>query len=212
VRLSVTDQGAGMDADTLARATEPFYTTKGVGKGTGLGLSMVHGLAEQSGGRLVLSSEPGHGTRVELWLPEARAVGQPRAASGHIGEEAATDPIVVLAVDDDDLVLLNTQAMLEDLGHAVVTAGSADQAMAALRDGRVDLVITDYAMPGMTGLQLAEAIHATRPQLPVVLATGYAELPDDAGAGLPRLAKPYTQSDLARVLRRVVPVGGRSAA
>ena len=212
VRLSVADEGHGMDADTLSRATEPFYTTKGVGKGTGLGLSMVHGLAEQSGGRLALSSEPGRGTRVELWLPEAQGVGRPRATSPRMGEDAATEPMVVLAVDDDDLVLLNTQAMLEDLGHAVVTARSAEEAMTALRSGRVDLVITDFAMPKITGLQLADSIHATRPHLPVVLATGYAELPEGTAASLPRLAKPYSQADLARILRRVFPLGGRSAA
>jgi PAS domain S-box-containing protein len=205
LRLSVTDEGAGMDAQTLARATEPFYTTKGIGKGTGLGLSMVHGLAEQSGGRMVISSEPGRGTRVELWLPEAEAAGE-RKPARIPGEAEHIDPRVVLAVDDDPLVLLNTAAMLEDLGHTVIPAASAAEALKALKAQRVDLVITDHAMPQMTGHQLAQHLQSTHPDLPVVLATGYAELPLGVGEDLPRLAKPYSQAELARLLRRVFPI------
>jgi CheY-like chemotaxis protein len=192
---------------------EPFYTTKGVGKGTGLGLSMVHGLAGQSGGRLSLSSAPGRGTRVDLWLPEAETVGQRRVAAPGAGPEpGATDGLSVLAVDDDHLVLVNTAAMLEDLGHSVFAVGSANEALAVLSNERVDLIVTDHAMPQMTGLQLAEKVRETRPHLPIVLASGFAELPEDAGLSLPRLAKPYSQADLARILRRLFPAGGRSAA
>ena len=205
VRLRVTDEGAGMDAPTLARATEPFYTTKGVGKGTGLGLSMVHGLAEQSGGRLVLESAPGKGTRVELWLPQAQAVGAPRPVASGDGDGRQVRPLVILAVDDDSLVLVNTAAMLEDLGHEVISAASAAEALAILRGRRVDLVITDQAMPQMTGQQLAEQLKTMRPGLPVVLASGFAELPDGVGGELPRLAKPYSQAELARVLRQTFP-------
>jgi PAS domain S-box-containing protein len=208
VRLSITDEGTGMDPQTLARASEPFFTTKGIGKGTGLGLSMVHGLAEQSGGRMMISSEPGRGTRVELWLPEADAVGEPKPALPGSEAEAGAEPCVVLAVDDDPLVLLNTTAMLEDLGHTVISAASAEEALAALRAGAVDLVITDHAMPEMTGHQLALEIRRTQPELPVVLATGYAELPPEVDANLPRLAKPYSQAELARVVRRAFPGGG----
>ncbi|WP_293679692.1 PAS domain-containing sensor histidine kinase [uncultured Phenylobacterium sp.] len=205
VRLSVTDEGTGMDPQTLARATEPFYTTKGVGKGTGLGLSMVHGLAEQSGGRMVIASEPGCGTRVEIWLPEADALGEVKPTSAGGAPEAGVEPRVVLAVDDDPLVLLNTTAMLEDLGHTVISAASAEEALAALRQQHVDLVITDHAMPEKTGHQLAEDIRLSHPDLPVVLATGYAELPPEVGADLPRLAKPYSQAELGRLLCRMFP-------
>ncbi len=202
VRLTVVDDGEGMDEAVLARATEPFYTTKGVGKGTGLGLPMVHGLAEQSGGRMTLYSRPGHGTRVEIWLPQADAVGlrdtDPDPA-GH-PDRAALRSCVVLAVDDDSLVLTNTAAMLEDLGHQVLVAASGAEALALLAEHPVDLVITDYAMPYMTGLQLAREIQASRPGLSVVLATGYAELPPGAGEDIPRLAKPYSQAELARLL------------
>jgi PAS domain S-box-containing protein len=202
VRLAVLDEGAGMDEATLARATEPFFTTKGVGKGTGLGLPMVHGLAEQSGGRMTLSSRPGQGTRVEIWLPRADAVGLHGAAGLPDGDlnGAAVRPCVVLAVDDDGLVLTNTAAMLEDLGHQVLVAASGSEALALLAEHAVDLVITDYAMPQMTGLQLAREIEARRPGLGVVLATGYAELPPGDGDDIPRLAKPYSQAELASVL------------
>jgi PAS domain S-box-containing protein len=146
VCLSVSDNGAGMDEDTLRRATEPFYTTKGVGKGTGLGLPMVHGLAEQSGGRLTLSSRLGEGSCASIWLPRADAVGAREAATtGVDGDVAPQRPLVVLAVDDDSLVLTNTAAMLEDLGHRVLVAASGAEALVALAQNRVDLVITDYA-------------------------------------------------------------------
>jgi PAS domain S-box-containing protein len=202
VRLSVIDAGAGMDEATLARATEPFFTTKGVGKGTGLGLPMVHGLAEQSGGRIRLSSRPGEGTRVDIWLPRADTVGLHGVAglSGGDLNGAALRPCLVLAVDDDSLVLTNTAAMLEDLGHRVLVAASGSEALALLAEHAVDLVITDYAMPQMTGLELAREIEARRPGLGVVLATGYAELPPGDGEDIPRLAKPYSQAELANVL------------
>ncbi|MES2340182.1 MAG: PAS domain S-box protein [Pseudomonadota bacterium] len=202
VRLAVTDTGTGMDEDTLARAAEPFYTTKGVGKGTGLGLPMVYGLAEQSGGRLVLNSRPGHGTQVELWLRRADALATPGAPEAPLSaDDASSRALVVLAVDDDGLVLMNTVAMLEDLGHRVIAVSSAFEALQALGEHPVDLVITDHAMPHMTGLQLAQEIRARRPDLPILLATGYAELPPGVGEDVPRLPKPYSQAQLARLLR-----------
>jgi PAS domain S-box-containing protein len=198
VRLIVADTGEGMDEEAAQRATEPFYTTKGVGKGTGLGLSMAMGLAQQSGGKLQLSSRKGDGTTVELWLPIA-GIGTMRAEPEVAEFVGPSRPLRVLAVDDDDLVLRNTAAMLEDLGHATVQAGSAEQALEILRSGTaVDIVITDQAMPRMTGMQLVEKMRAEWPDLPVILATGFAELPEGVGEWLPRLAKPFTQGDLAR--------------
>ncbi|WP_236960638.1 PAS domain S-box protein [Methylobacterium durans] len=147
VCLSVNDTGEGMDPATLVRAREPFFTTKGVGKGTGLGLSMVHGLAEQSGGRLVLSSEKGKGTTAEIWLPLAEEAASAARPADTTAEAVASafKPLRVLVVDDDALVLANTAEMLEDLGHTVVQAASGREALSALRHGRdVNLIITDH--------------------------------------------------------------------
>jgi len=204
VRLSVADSGIGMDAKTLAQATEPFFTTKGVGKGTGLGLSMVHGMAEQLGGRLLLDSEPGAGTTVEIWLPPATGatLAEPAQAEPDLAAEAqAARPLTVLAVDDDALVLMNTSALLEDLGHKVIEASSARDALAVLDGGEaVDLVITDHAMPQMTGAQLIAEISARWPAIPLILATGYADLPAGAGTGVLRLNKPFWQADLEKAV------------
>ncbi|MHC2019727.1 hybrid sensor histidine kinase/response regulator [Methylobacterium sp. CM6247] len=200
--LSVTDTGEGMDAETLAKAAEPFFTTKGVGKGTGLGLSMVHGFVEQSGGRLILKSVKGQGTTAELWLPEAEA-GSLKKEEAEAGPSLPSlQPVTVLVVDDDPLVLMNTAAMLEDLGHTVLEATSAQQALRVLRRATetIALVITDQIMSGMTGMQLIEALQAEHPTLPVILASGYSELLEDRLTGLVRLAKPFEQIDLARAL------------
>jgi CheY-like chemotaxis protein len=192
VCLSVTDTGKGMDAVTLSRAVEPFFTTKGIGKGTGLGLSTVHGLTEQSGGQFILRSVEGQGTTAELWLPVATgtagdaagdAAGQAATAGG-----SATRKLVVLAVDDDNLVLMNTVTMLEDLGHTVFGATSATQALDILRRERhIDLLLTDQAMPRMTGLELVAAARAEWPNLPVILASGYTDLATGAHGTIPRL-------------------------
>ena len=221
VRLSVIDEGEGMDENTLSRAREPFFTTKGVGKGTGLGLSMVHGFAQQCGGSLILSSQPGQGTTVSLWLPVAAGLTdvteeQPPTS---IIAAASDQPLVILAVDDDDLVLTNTAGMLEELGHTVFQAGSGADALRMLAQGQVDLVITDHAMPNMTGAQLADALDESHPGLPVIIITGYAELPPHATKRL-RLDKPFRQADLARMVNlahhdlgteRALPFGGRPA-
>lgn len=203
VALSVSDTGCGMSDEILKHAQEPFFTTKGVGKGTGLGLSMVHGLAEQSGGRLVLKSRPGEGTTADIWLPiaaEETAVPDLRTAAPAAVARPSRQ-LSVLVVDDDLLVLENTAAMLEDLGHIVVEARSGDEALALLRRTRtIDLVVTDYAMPGMTGLQLAGAIAAERPEAIILLSTGYADLPSDTRSSLPRLAKPFDQAALAKAI------------
>jgi signal transduction histidine kinase len=208
VRITIVDTGVGMDPVTLAKATEPFFTTKGPGKGTGLGLSMVQGLAGQSGGLLRIHSEPNAGTLVELWLPKASTaaatlVRPPDSAAPFRG---ATKPCTVLIVDDDTLVMTGTAAMILDLGHTAIEAHSGAEALALLGSGvKVDVVLTDHAMPAMTGLQLAEFIHTQFPGLPIILATGYAELPvDPASLGLQRLAKPCTQNEIAAAIHHAV--------
>jgi PAS domain S-box-containing protein len=204
VCLSVSDSGEGMDEATLKHATEPFFTTKGIGKGTGLGLSMVHGMSEQSGGRLVLNSREGEGTTAEIWLPvatqRAETVLQSAEASTRASEEDMRS-LVILAVDDDALVLMNTIAMLEDLGHTVFEAASGKEALDVFRREKdIDVVITDQAMPLMTGTQLADAIRAERRDLPIILATGFAELPPDSGGDLFKLDKPFRQEELAQAI------------
>jgi len=200
VRLAVIDDGCGMDPTTLARATEPFFTTKGPGRGSGLGLSMVHGLAAQSGGRLAIRSAPQRGTAVELWLPVANEA--PPAALPPLAPTLlpAGVPLAVLLVDDDPLIQAGTAAMLEDLGHRVVVAASGAAGMEALRGQDFELVITDYAMPGMLGTEFARRAAELRPGLPVILASGFAELPEPTTAPWPRLAKPYAQEALAAAI------------
>ena len=202
--LSIIDHGQGMDDKTLQQAMEPFFTTKGVGKGTGLGLSMVHGLAEQSGGRLVLASEPGEGTTASLWLPVMRGAAAADAGPTPVegSSTAAVKSLSILAVDDDALVLMNTEAMLDDRGHDVTTAYSGKQALEILRRGeKFDLLITDQGMPGMTGAELIDIVRAEQPDLPIVLATGYAELPPGVAADVPRISKPFLQNQLLQVVK-----------
>jgi CheY-like chemotaxis protein len=191
-----------MDEATLSRATEPFFTTKGVGRGTGLGLSMVLGVTEQSGGQFVLQSRKGEGTTAEIWLPVASA---DLVTGSDLRVEAESPdpvcPVTVLVVDDDPLVLMNTAAMLDDVGHRVLEASSGAQALRILRHSQdVDLMITDQVMPNMTGTELIAAARSEWPDLPVVLATGYAELPAGTDPKLPKLAKPYRQETLVRVI------------
>ena len=204
VCLVISDQGEGMNEETLQRATEPFYTTKGIGKGTGLGLSMVHGMAEQVGGRLILKSRLGEGTQAAIWLPVAIDAAQPLAPAPAEPEIAQPRRLKILAVDDDALVLLNTVAMLEELGHEVYEASSGKAALNILRQHKVDLVITDQAMPVMTGLQLAEEIEKGWPGMKLILATGYAELPGGTVTSYPKLNKPFTDIELAKILNMAV--------
>ena len=202
VRVEVADTGHGMDAETLRRAVEPFFTTKGVGDGTGLGLSMVQGLAEQSGGRLELRSEPGAGTVAELLLPAAgRAADAPAGSAGVASAATVAGPggrRRILVVDDDELVLRGLAGILSRLGHEVHRAASGASALEALaRHDEIDLLVTDQLMPGMTGAELAAAVRERRPGLPVILATGYAELEGvDESLFAARLVKPFDRARL----------------
>lgn len=200
VRLSVIDAGIGMDDETLKRAIEPFYSTKGIGRGTGLGLSMVHGLAAQLGGGFALTSEPGKGTRVDLYLPVAgdSAPAQRRTAVESLRTVGQT--LSVLLIDDQDIVRAATLEMIRDLGHEVVEANGGAQALALLDSGlKVDLVVTDYMMPGLDGAKVARRVGRTHPELPVLLITGYTGV-TDAVLDLPRLSKPFGQAELAAAI------------
>jgi signal transduction histidine kinase/FixJ family two-component response regulator len=195
LKLSVVDTGTGMTPEILKRAVEPFFSSKPLGKGTGLGLSMVHGLAVQLGGTLQLSSTAGKGTTATLVLPVATSA--PEAENTVPSVPKVNRSAVILFVDDDPLIAMSTTEMLEDLGHQVIGANSGLHALDILRSGQpVDLMVTDHVMPGMTGIELAAATRKVRPLLPILLATGYAELPEGAQVDLPRLAKPYHQDQL----------------
>lgn len=202
IRLTVSDSGVGMDGPTLARAVEPFFSTKGIGKGTGLGLSMVHGLAAQLGGKFELSSTVGQGTRAALYLPVAEQAAHPLKAR-RSPQLTELRPLDVLLVDDEDLVRKGTAEMLRELGHQVHEAGGGAQALAMLAEGlKIDALITDYVMPRMSGAELAERVQVDRPDLPILVVTGYAG--GDLQLSLPQLAKPFRQSDLVAALARLL--------
>ena len=204
VRLFVRDTGQGMDEATKARAVEPFFSTKGVGKGTGLGLSMVHGLVAQLGGGLLIDSARGRGTTIELWLPVSLAAAVPdddvepaRTGLRHRG--------TALLVDDEDLVRMSTADMLIDLGFEVEEVASAEDARRRIEQGHApDIVVTDHLMPGMTGADLARHLRAVRPELPVLIVSGYAEV-EGIAADTPRLTKPFRNADLAASLAALIP-------
>jgi signal transduction histidine kinase len=201
VRMTITDTGTGMDEATLKRCSEPLFTTKEVGRGTGLGLSSVLGLAAQSGGGMRISSTLGKGTTVDLWFPVAEGGAQ----LAHIDADPAPNSTLsryhVLVVDDEPLVALLTASMLEDLGHASEVVQSGMSALNVLRsDKTIDAVITDYAMPDMTGAELAAQIRRIRPDMPIILATGYADFPNNHVQSLPRLSKPFGSHELALIL------------
>ena len=204
VRIVAGDTGIGMDKATLARATEPFFSTKGIGKGTGLGLSMIHGLAAQSGGTLRIESTPGQGTAITIWLPVTdEAVAQ--NGSGAPETIPARVAARILLVDDEEIVRTATAEMLRDIGYIVTEAASASQALSAIRGGiEVDGVVTDYLMPGMNGAQLIGELYRTGRRLPVLLITGYAAKGEDVPSGVPVLSKPFRQAELARTLNTVL--------
>jgi two-component system, NtrC family, sensor kinase len=209
IALRLTDTGGGMDEETVSRAIEPFFTTKDPGQGTGLGLSMVHGLAAQSNGQFSLRSKPGQGTTAEILLPVAKEGTRRRCRSDQavtVDRSGALQQLTVLVVDDDPLVLMGTVAMIEDFGSETIEASSGQEALEILENRvDIDVVLTDQAMPGMTGLQLAAAIRVQRPELPVVLATGYAEVPESTtGIIAARLNKPFLQLELAAVFDNVL--------
>ena len=211
VRLAVVDTGMGMDAATLARAVEPFFSTKDVGRGTGLGLSMVHGLAAQLNGAFVLRSAPGEGTRAELYLPATDDGANLGRSLSRDTPEVAAQAWSILIVDDEALVRKGLAEMLRGLGHVVTEAESGSEALATLASTPgVEVVITDYKMPRMDGAELARRIRAEHPALPVLLMSGYTGTAAPI-AGLPRLNKPFGLIELAGALRDTIADHPRAA-
>ncbi len=196
IRLAVSDTGVGMDEDTIAKAIEPFFTTKGIGRGTGLGLSMVHGLVAQLGGALAIESEVGAGTSISLWLPVSD---RPRAvpASPSRPDLGQSDHRRVLVVDDEDLVRASTADMLRELGYDVLEASSGEKALEMLdEEKQIDVLVTDHLMPGLTGIDLAGRARKKRPGIRVLLISGYAE-GKGISADFPHLTKPFKHDELA---------------
>jgi CheY-like chemotaxis protein len=214
--LAVQDRGCGIESAILEQVLEPFFTTKDVGKGTGLGLSMVYGFAQQSGGGISIKSEVGEGTRVEIWLPRApeQATDASEWAAETEGLPEAVDQgsLNVLLVDDHASVRTTTAALLRDLGHTVEEAVDGREAVSLLdtEPSRFDLLVTDYAMPLMSGTELIERARQIRPCLPALIITGYADAqsisrrPDDVLV----LAKPFSSEQMRVGIAAVSPPGG----
>jgi len=206
VMIAVTDTGSGMSPDVLARVFEPFFTTKEVGKGSGLGLSQVYGLAKQSGGGVRIESMPGRGTSVQVFLPRSLETAPQRESAAASSASTRHAHRRVLVVDDDRAVREVTAGLLTDLGYGVIEAGSGGAALEVLdQDQAVDLLLLDFAMPGMNGAELAREARMRRPDLPILFVTGYADteaLPPIDREGV--LRKPFRQEDLAERLQAVL--------
>jgi len=206
-RIAIADTGVGMSAEVAARAAEPFFSTKPFGKGTGLGLAQVYGICRQSGGALRIESREGGGTTVALLLPHfAGELAADGAASGDgAGEQEirAAAAARIMVVDDDADVRIFLADILADLGHRVDTLDGAEAALAALAAGAPDLVLIDFAMPGMNGAELAREARRLHPGLPIVFVTGFAEsdqLESALGSDVPVLRKPFGIDELAAVV------------
>lgn len=212
VLIEVADTGEGMDAQTLAHAIEPFFTTKEVGRGTGLGLSMVYGFIRQSGGQMQVASEPGHGTSVRLYLPRhADGADMPPLSPAGSADTPPQGHEVILLCEDDEAVRAYSVEVLSELGYRVLPAEDGPSALAELEKAQeeIDLLFTDVVLPGgMTGADLADAVHARRPDLKVLFTSGYARdaIVHDGrlDAGIDLLPKPFTYADLAARVRALL--------
>jgi signal transduction histidine kinase/CheY-like chemotaxis protein len=206
VMVAVTDTGSGIDETVLGKVFEPFFTTKEVGKGSGLGLSQVFGLAKQSGGGVRIDSTVGVGTSVQVFLPKASAPPDLDAPVAPEAQAVRPNNVHILLVDDDSAVREVTAGILQDLGYGVIEAGSGGAALEVLdREADIDLVLVDFAMPGMNGAEVAREVRARRPSLPVLFVTGYADTEALASAGDDGiLRKPFIEKDLAAKVRSVL--------
>jgi CheY-like chemotaxis protein len=206
VMVAVADTGSGMSEEVLGKVFEPFFTTKEVGKGSGLGLSQVFGLAKQSGGGVRIESSPGKGTSVQVFLPKADAAPDVDAELAPELHAPWDRSVQVLLVDDDSAVREVTAGILHDLGYGVIEAGSGGAALDVLdHQEDIDLLLVDFAMPGMNGAEVAREARARRPDVPILFVTGYADTEALTAAGDDGiLRKPFVEKDLAAKLRAVL--------
>jgi len=210
VRLSVSDNGVGMSRETLARAFEPFFTTKPPGRGTGLGLSTIYGFVKQSNGNVTIYSEVDKGTTVNIYLPRRRADVRPDAQKQPVGATTEGEGKTILLVEDNPEVRAVALGRLQRLGYCVIEAYTAAEAISILEsDAAITAVFSDVVMPGgLSGFDLARWMRANRPELPVLLTSGFAEdiaRGDEPDANQPpMLRKPYTQAELAKMLRQAL--------
>ena len=204
IAMEISDTGEGMDPETMDRVFEPFFTTKNFGEGTGLGLSQVYGFASQSGGDVRVASEPGKGTTLTLVLPcvAGNGTAEPKEIAGELAEQSVAD---ILVVEDNEDVGAFAEAMLSELGHRVTRASSGEEALELCREQDFDVVLSDVVMPGMGGLKFAETLARERPELPVVLATGYSQEIAEAGSGgRTVILKPYRLATLSVALATAI--------
>ncbi|MDB5746788.1 MAG: hybrid sensor histidine kinase/response regulator [Massilia sp.] len=215
VRIAVTDNGEGMPPEIAARVFEPFFTTKGVGKGTGLGLSQVYGMAQQSGGAARILSEHGVGTTVEIWLRVASALDDTAAVSAPSSATAPRPGAQILVVEDDDFVRESMVESLQALGHRVAQAPHGEAGLRELERAQPDLIITDYLMPGMTGAELVRRARVLLPEVPMIIATGYADMKaiEEVIGDDMLLRKPFQLAELAAIVERALQkVGNETSA
>ncbi|WP_338501112.1 ATP-binding protein [Sphingomonas kaistensis] len=204
IHLTLKDSGSGMDEETRARVFEPFFTTKAAGKGTGLGLSQVYGFATQSGGDVRISSAAGSGTSITMILPCTSAPTTSTKAPTPTASKLR--PVRILVVEDNEQVGAFAEALLADQGHRVSRVSSAEDALALIGERSFDLVFSDVVMPGMGGLRLAEILAVERPELPLILATGYSEEITKRGpSGRPFILKPYRLTTLLEAIASALP-------
>jgi signal transduction histidine kinase/CheY-like chemotaxis protein len=198
--IAISDTGTGMDADTSSRIFEPFFTTKTTGKGTGLGLSQVYGFATQSGGEVVVESNPGAGTTITILLPcsDSGQAAEPQGGAAEIAQQPRAE---ILVVEDNEEVGQFAETLLSELGHSVTLATSGEDALDLTRARDFDVVFSDVVMPGMGGLRLSERLAEEKPDLPVILATGYSqEIAQSGSGGRPVILKPYRLATLSEAL------------
>jgi PAS domain S-box-containing protein len=199
IEVAVGDTGSGMAEDVVSRAFEPFFTTKPVGKGTGLGLSQIHGFAAQSGGLAEIDSKAGEGTTIRILLPRSSKSPVPRLEDAT--EVPTAEGLTVLLVEDNPHVLTFAEHLLEELQFKVVSASCGEEALRILDTEQVDLLLTDVVMPGMSGIELANAVRERDPTMPVVLASGYSEeILEGAGAEFAMLRKPFDSRSLSEAM------------
>ena len=204
--ISVTDTGIGMNKETLQRAFEPFFTTKEAGRGSGLGLSIVHGFAAQSGGLVEIASTPGEGTKVDLWLPRAESKTSQCVAPDPGPSLFEPRHAKIVVCDDDSGVLTFVATVLRDNGHVVWEADTPSEALAIIeREQPLDLLLVDYAMPGMNGIAVIDRARACQRELNVILMSGHADVLRSGGAsGIPLLAKPFKVAELRQRICEVL--------